>query len=215
MDSGCRQGSPHARPPNARGRAPSPTWHVRSRPRRRPLLFVSSASPSLCPRTCSRRARSLLECHSSDGSHQSACGREQAGAWDSCHFLPLVSRPILTHPWWSRHSLTCRSRKLKCDEKKPQCTQCRKGSRECRPSEGIVFRHQQNASMNKDLDSSGGRGSLKYFYAYKNTFDDDNVWLDIPKHGTGAPDYQSLLLARICPVDGVSSNLRRQLRSLR
>ncbi|KAJ5238744.1 transcriptional regulator family: Fungal Specific TF [Penicillium chermesinum] len=34
------------------------------------------------------------------------------------------------------------------DEQKPQCSQCRKGGRQCRPSEGIVFRHQQNASMN-------------------------------------------------------------------
>ncbi|KAH8423628.1 Zn(II)2Cys6 transcription factor domain-containing protein [Aspergillus melleus] len=79
--------------------------------------------------------------------------------------------------------LTCRTRKLKCDEQKPECSQCRKGGRECRPSEGIVFRHQQNASMNKDLDDpSAGRGNLKGFYSYKNTFDKDSVWLDIPKH---------------------------------
>lgn len=28
-----------------------------------------------------------------------------------------------------------------------------------------------------------GRGDLKGFYSYKNTFDKDSVWLDIPKHG--------------------------------
>ncbi|KAI2975272.1 transcriptional regulator family: Fungal Specific TF [Aspergillus niger] len=79
--------------------------------------------------------------------------------------------------------LTCRTRKLKCDEQKPECSQCRKGGRVCRPSEGIVFRHQQNASMNKDLsDAATGRGTLKGFYSYKNTFDKDSVWLDIPKH---------------------------------
>ncbi|KAE8356179.1 hypothetical protein BDV28DRAFT_127532 [Aspergillus coremiiformis] len=79
--------------------------------------------------------------------------------------------------------LTCRTRKLKCDEQKPECSQCRKGGRECRPSEGIVFRHQQNASMNKDPeDSTSGRGTLKGFYSYKNTFDEHSVWLDIPKH---------------------------------
>ncbi|KAL4905197.1 hypothetical protein BDW74DRAFT_153212 [Aspergillus multicolor] len=77
--------------------------------------------------------------------------------------------------------LTCRTRKLKCDEQKPVCTQCQKGGRECRPSEGVVFRHQQNASMN-DNGPSEGRGSLKGFYSYKNTFDKDSVWLDIPKH---------------------------------
>nr|KMM70155.1 hypothetical protein CPAG_06468 [Coccidioides posadasii RMSCC 3488] len=75
--------------------------------------------------------------------------------------------------------LTCRARKLKCDEQKPQCSQCRKASRECRPSEGIVFRHQQNASMNKD-----DRGRLKGFYSYKNTFDENSVWLEIPKQVT-------------------------------
>ncbi|KAJ9191188.1 transcriptional regulator family: Fungal Specific TF [Paecilomyces variotii] len=77
--------------------------------------------------------------------------------------------------------LTCRTRKLKCDERKPECTQCRRASRECRPSEGIVFRHQQNASMNKDEEASG-KGSLRGFYSYKNTFDKDSVWLDIPKN---------------------------------
>lgn len=70
------------------------------------------------------------------------------------------------------------------DEQKPQCSQCRKGGRECRPSEGIVFRHQQNASMNEDLaQPPEGRGNLKGFYSYKNTFDKDSVWLAVPKHG--------------------------------
>ncbi|KAJ5263631.1 transcriptional regulator family: Fungal Specific TF [Penicillium angulare] len=69
------------------------------------------------------------------------------------------------------------------DEQKPECSQCRKGGRECRPSEGIVFRHQQNASMNKEGEPTPeGRGNLKGFYSYKNTFDKDSVWLDIPKH---------------------------------
>ncbi|KAL4782659.1 hypothetical protein BJX76DRAFT_368960 [Aspergillus varians] len=82
------------------------------------------------------------------------------------------------------NSLTCRTRKLKCDEQKPVCSQCQKGGRECRPSEGVVFRHQQNASMNENIEegSSDGRGSLRGFYSYKNTFDKDSVWLDIPKH---------------------------------
>ncbi|KAJ5105070.1 hypothetical protein NUU61_002417 [Penicillium alfredii] len=37
--------------------------------------------------------------------------------------------------------------------------------------------------MNKTLeDSPGGRGNLKGFFSYKNTFDKDSVWLDIPEH---------------------------------
>lgn len=82
-------------------------------------------------------------------------------------------------------SLTCRQRKLKCDEKKPVCGQCIKASRECIPSSGIVFRHQHNASMNGD--DSGDENSLKGFYSYKNTFEEDAIWLDIPKNGRFLP----------------------------
>ncbi|EMD89945.1 hypothetical protein COCHEDRAFT_1204586 [Bipolaris maydis C5] len=100
--------------------------------------------------------------------------------------------------------LTCRQRKLKCDEKKPVCGQCTKASRECIPSSGIVFRHQHNASMNGD--DSGDENSLKGFYAYKNTFDDDAIWIDIPKHVTfinttnpyldpGTPDFDNMSTA--------------------
>ncbi|OAL67809.1 hypothetical protein A7C99_0940 [Trichophyton rubrum] len=76
--------------------------------------------------------------------------------------------------------LTCRTRKLKCDEQKPRCSQCRKAGRECRLSDAVVFRHQQNASMNQD-EGGLGPSSLKGFYSYKNTFGADSVWLDIPK----------------------------------
>ncbi|KAL2375339.1 hypothetical protein RJ035_005683 [Blastomyces gilchristii] len=85
--------------------------------------------------------------------------------------------------------LTCRTRKVKCDEQRPQCSQCRKSRRECRQSEGIVFRHQQNASMNRAgtaLGDSGNsdRSALGRFYSYKNTFGADSVWLEIPKQVT-------------------------------
>ena len=72
-------------------------------------------------------------------------------------------------------SQTCRQRKLKCDEVSPACGQCRKASRECQPSTGLVFRHQQNASMKES-----GLGS---FYAYKETFNENNVWVKVPKWG--------------------------------
>lgn len=44
-------------------------------------------------------------------------------------------------------------------------------------------------------DESGDENTLKGFYAYKNTFDDETIWLDVPKHGgfmTSAP--------AICPL---------------
>jgi hypothetical protein len=93
------------------------------------------------------------------------------------HPFPQPKQPLTAMPF----SLTCRQRKLKCDEKKPTCSQCCKASRECIPSSGIVFRHQHNASMNGD--EWADENTLKGFYAYKNTFDDETVWLDIPKHG--------------------------------
>lgn len=47
-----------------------------------------------------------------------------------------------------------------------------------------MFRHHQNASLNKDDgDTTGNRGNLRGFYSYKNTFDEDSVWLEIPKQG--------------------------------
>ncbi|KAF2199617.1 hypothetical protein GQ43DRAFT_450135 [Delitschia confertaspora ATCC 74209] len=78
--------------------------------------------------------------------------------------------------------LTCRHRKLKCDEKKPICGQCTKANRECVPSSGIVFRHQHNASMNGD--GFEDENNLKGFYAYKDTFDGNTIWVDIPKQVT-------------------------------
>ena len=76
------------------------------------------------------------------------------------------------------HSLTCRQRKLKCDETKPVCGQCQKANRLCQASTGITFRHQHNASMNSTTD---GGNALNGFYAYKNTFDDKTTWVAIPK----------------------------------
>ncbi|KAG8623788.1 hypothetical protein KVT40_008764 [Elsinoe batatas] len=72
--------------------------------------------------------------------------------------------------------LTCRNRKLKCDEQKPVCGQCQKARRECKPSPGIVFRHQQNASLNSE-----GSGSLERFYGYKESFGKESVWVDVPQ----------------------------------
>lgn len=79
-------------------------------------------------------------------------------------------------------SMTCRRRKLKCDEQKPRCGQCCKANRECQLSSGIVFRHQQNASMNAQPDGAGpSSNSLGGFYSYKNTFEKGSVWLETPK----------------------------------
>ena len=53
------------------------------------------------------------------------------------------------------------------------------------PSAGVIFRHQQNASMNGHEDEGKGQtgGKLGGFYAYRNTFDENNVWVKVPKNG--------------------------------
>lgn len=67
---------------------------------------------------------------------------------------------------------------LKCSEERPICAQCVKANRQCIPSSGITFRHQQNPSLN-----APGRGedNLKSFYGYKETFGQGTVWVDIPR----------------------------------
>ncbi|EME49933.1 hypothetical protein DOTSEDRAFT_68677 [Dothistroma septosporum NZE10] len=73
--------------------------------------------------------------------------------------------------------LTCRQRKLKCTEERPTCAQCVKANRECMPSSGITFRHQQNPSMNGQI----GDDSLKSFYGYKETFAESTQWVSVPR----------------------------------
>ena len=97
----------------------------------------------------------------------------------ACKHLPAT--PLT--PRFLLNSLTCRQRKLKCDEEKPVCGQCRKGTRECQPSDGVVFRHQQNASMNGSGDVEEGSEKLAGFYAYRNSFNEHNIWVEVPKRG--------------------------------
>lgn len=53
------------------------------------------------------------------------------------------------------------------------------------------------------MNSADGR-NLNSFYAYKNTFDSDSVWLDIPKNGKSLNECvpREMLI-------GVSSNVRQ------
>lgn len=72
---------------------------------------------------------------------------------------------------------TCRQRKLKCDEVKPICGQCRKSNRECQPSEGIAFRHAQNAGF---TDGDGTEKDLANFYKYRQKFN-NTYFLPVPR----------------------------------
>lgn len=49
--------------------------------------------------------------------------------------------------------------------------------------------------MNNRLDKPPeGRGNLKGFYSYKNTFDKDSVWLDVPRNGASTRDVLEMWL---------------------
>ncbi|KAI5207736.1 hypothetical protein E4T39_01813 [Aureobasidium subglaciale] len=74
-------------------------------------------------------------------------------------------------------------RSAQCDQELDVCGQCTKASRQCVPSPGVVFRHQQNASMNGS-GATGVEGGLKSFYGYKETFGKDSVWVDVPRNLT-------------------------------
>ena len=80
-------------------------------------------------------------------------------------------------------------------EQKPVCGNCQKASRDCRPSDGIVFRHQQNASMNNEGNEADG-GGLKSFYSYKNTFPRESIWVEVPKQGMSRHLYEDESNAR-------------------
>lgn len=67
--------------------------------------------------------------------------------------------------------------------------------------------------MNGGGNRSGSDGNLKSFYAYKNTFDEASVWLEVPKQGT-LRTTRTLLFVHIIN-SSETSDLRQQLRSLR
>ncbi|KAK7449591.1 hypothetical protein Landi51_06015 [Colletotrichum acutatum] len=71
--------------------------------------------------------------------------------------------------------LTCRQRKLKCNEARPACGQCTKSDRECIFSQDTKFRHFDHSLLCRGQDkASAGRVIVE------NLFEEDQTWLDIP-----------------------------------
>lgn len=61
-------------------------------------------------------------------------------------------------------------------------------------------------------DDSGDENSLKGFYAYKNTFDDDTIWMNIPKNGmTMCEVAQCILLNRLSDFHKYNKSLSGSL----
>ncbi|KAK5451679.1 hypothetical protein LTS15_007939 [Exophiala xenobiotica] len=75
--------------------------------------------------------------------------------------------------------LTCRRRKLKCDEATPICGQCQKSRRQCDRSEGVTFRHHQNAAIDRDEQDH----SLGSFFKYSQSYSAENIrsFLPVPQ----------------------------------
>lgn len=72
------------------------------------------------------------------------------------------------------YSLTCKYRKLKCDESRPSCGRCELASRTCEYSDNSIFRQFDVQKPNhrirpRDSDDPGG------------TFGDDDVWVKVPR----------------------------------
>ncbi|KIX03983.1 uncharacterized protein Z518_07536 [Rhinocladiella mackenziei CBS 650.93] len=77
---------------------------------------------------------------------------------------------------------TCRSRKLKCDEARPVCGQCQKSRRQCVRSEGITFRHHQNATFDRDNQDN----SLDRFFKNAQSYSAEELasFLPVPQQLT-------------------------------
>lgn len=74
------------------------------------------------------------------------------------------------------YSLTCRHRKLKCDEVKPTCGQCRKSDRECVFSQDTRFRHFDVQGLLRQGQEKTAAGHT----ASDGLFGKDQIWIDIP-----------------------------------
>ncbi|KAI0148584.1 hypothetical protein GGR57DRAFT_235762 [Xylariaceae sp. FL1272] len=87
----------------------------------------------------------------------------------------------------SKGCKTCRRKKIKCDEQRPRCGQCRKGVRECEGYEQpTVFLNSSSGDFS-DIPASGGK-AIKF----KNKSVDDIAWL----HSHGDPHAGQMTLLR-------------------
>ncbi|KAF8904488.1 hypothetical protein CPB84DRAFT_1773201 [Gymnopilus junonius] len=74
------------------------------------------------------------------------------------HIVPPSSRPDMTQrkrPKYTRSKtgcLTCRVKKIKCDETKPNCMRCTHGSRDCTWPDGVPTR-KKNTPRRDDVDT--------------------------------------------------------------
>ncbi|KAF2105035.1 hypothetical protein NA57DRAFT_51817 [Rhizodiscina lignyota] len=70
--------------------------------------------------------------------------------------------------------LTCKLRKLKCDESRPSCGRCSLASRACEYSDSSIFRQF-------DIQKPTNRARLRESDDTDGTFGDDDVWVEVPR----------------------------------
>ncbi|KAF7792414.1 hypothetical protein EIP86_003451 [Pleurotus ostreatoroseus] len=71
--------------------------------------------------------------------------------------MPRPDQAVRKRPKYTRSKtgcLTCRAKKVKCDEAKPDCTRCQQGQRECKWPEGIPTRKKPAAKKDSAASES-------------------------------------------------------------
>jgi hypothetical protein len=58
--------------------------------------------------------------------------------------------------------LTCRRRRVRCDEAKPTCRHCQKGNRNCTWSSGLRFVHHNGGPADEDLAIAGNDEEVEH-----------------------------------------------------
>lgn len=89
---------------------------------------------------------------------------------------PPVVNCLTEHLPLKLHSLTCRHRKLKCDEVKPTCGQCRKSDRDCVFSQDTKFRHFDVQGLLRQ----GQEKPAASHTASEGLFGKEQTWIDVP-----------------------------------
>ncbi|KAI1316095.1 hypothetical protein F5Y16DRAFT_393229 [Xylariaceae sp. FL0255] len=80
----------------------------------------------------------------------------------------------------SRHGcLSCRARKIKCDEQKPSCTPCPRGRRECTFSHASLFRN--HAAQHRSLKSASLPLLSPEQVRDQQPQGSNDIWVEVPK----------------------------------
>lgn len=89
----------------------------------------------------------------------------------------MCSGALSVHNGSYRCSLTCKGRKLKCDEAKPACGNCIKASRDCTYGDQSIFRSQDICSTPRRKRTRSVNWQEKQ---QPTVFNEDHTWVEVP-----------------------------------